>query len=134
MPPTPPTTAPGARMRSFPCRASTCGSGKPKTVGKEEREEEAADEKGGEVLKNSEDKEKLGSAGLFLGVMGNRSPDLTWLVSPHFGNRLSKTSPIRVAALAQAPEIEVKNLAQLPALPLGSRVKLDPWDAHVEML
>ncbi|HWZ44541.1 MAG TPA: M48 family metalloprotease [Candidatus Saccharimonadales bacterium] len=100
----------------------------------EEKEEAAADQKGLELLQNSPYKEKLGSAGLFLRALGNRSPDLTWLVSPHFGNRLSKASPIRMAALAQAPEIEIKNLAQIPALPLGSRVKLDPWDDHVEML
>jgi hypothetical protein len=27
----------------------------------------------------------------------------------------------------------MRNIAQLPALPLGSRIKLDPWDDHVEM-
>ena len=69
----------------------------------------------------------------FLRVLSTRSPQLTWLVSPHFGNRLSKDSPIRVAALKQAPQLEVRNLAQVPALPLGSRIKMDPWDDHVEM-
>jgi hypothetical protein len=39
-----------------------------------------------------------------------------------------------MAALAQAPELEVRNVTQVPALPLGSRIKLDPWDDHVEML
>lgn len=100
----------------------------------EERDEEAADQKGLDLLQNSPYKDKLGTAGLFLRVLGNRSPELTWLVSPHFGNRLSKNSPIRAAALTQAPALEIRNLAQIPALPLGSRVKLDPWDDHVEML
>jgi hypothetical protein len=27
----------------------------------------------------------------------------------------------------------MSNIKQLPALPLGSRIKLDPWDDHVEM-
>ena len=99
-----------------------------------EGDEEAADQKGLELLENSPYKEKLASAGLFLRVLGSRSPQLTWLVSPHFGNRLAKTSPIRAAALKQAPQLEFGNLAQVPALPLGSRIKMDPWDDHVEML
>lgn len=99
-----------------------------------DQDEQAADQKGLELLENSPYKQKLASAGLFLRVLGSRSPGLTWLVSPHFGNRLAKKSAIRLAALAQAPELEVRNVAQVPALPLGSRIKLDPWDDHVEML
>ncbi len=99
-----------------------------------ERDDQDADLKGLDLLQNSPYKEKLASAGLFLFMLGNRSPELTWLVSPHFGTRLAKGNTIRAAAIAQAPKIDVKNVAQIPALPLGSRVKLDPWDDHVEML
>ena len=99
-----------------------------------EKDEQSADQKGMELLANSPYKDKLATAGLFLNVLGSRSPGLTWLISPHFGNRLSKISPIRKAALAQAPALEVTNIAQVPALPLGSRVKMDPWDDRVEML
>jgi len=99
-----------------------------------EQDEQAADQKGLELLKNSPYKDKLAGAGLFLSVLADRAPGLAWLVSPHFGNRYAKKSPIRLAALAQAPALEVRNLAQVPALPLGSRIKLDPWDDHVEML
>jgi hypothetical protein len=99
-----------------------------------DQDEDAADKKGVDLLMNSPYKDKLANAGLFLRVLGSRSPGLAWLVSPHFGNRFDKTSPIRHAALAQAPVLEVRNLAQLPALPLGSRIKLDPWDDHIEML
>lgn len=99
-----------------------------------EKDEQSADQKGMELLANSPYKDKLATAGLFLNVLGSRSPGLTWLISPHFGNRLSKISPIRKAALAQAPPLEVTNVAQVPALPLGSRVKMDPWDDRVEML
>lgn len=99
-----------------------------------ETDEQFADQKGMELLANSPYKDKLGTAGLFLTVLGTRSPGLSWLVSPHFGNRLSNISPIRKAALSQAPALEVSNIAQVPALPLGSRIKMDPWDDHVEML
>lgn len=98
------------------------------------KDEWTADQKGMELLANSPYKDKLATAGLFLRVLGSRSPELTWLVSPHFGNRLSKDSAIRKGALAQAPALEVTNIAQVPALPLGSRIKMDPWDDHVEML
>ena len=97
-------------------------------------DEDAADHKGLELLQNSPYKDKLASAGLFLEVLSTRSPGLNWLVSPHFGNRLAAKSPIRLAALAQAPQLEVTNLTQVPALPLGSRIKMDPWDDHVEMV
>jgi hypothetical protein len=99
-----------------------------------DKDEQAADQKGMELLANSPYKDKLATAGLFLNVLGSRSSGLTWLVSPHFGNRLSKTSAIRKGAMAQAPALEVKNVAQVPALPLGSRIKVDPWDDRVEML
>ena len=98
-------------------------------------DERTADQKGLELLENSPYKEKLPTAGLFLRALSDHSPSLAWLVSPHFGNRFAdKKSAIRAAALAKAPELEVRNLAQIPALPLGSRIKLDPWDDHIEML
>lgn len=97
-------------------------------------DEQTADLKGLELLKNSPYKDKLGTAGLYLVALANRSRDLTWLVSPHFGNRLASVGAIRQAAQAQAPKLEAKNIAQIPALPLGSRVKLDPWSDRVEML
>ncbi|HKD12915.1 MAG TPA: M48 family metalloprotease [Candidatus Angelobacter sp.] len=97
-------------------------------------DEQSADQKGMELLAKSPYKDKLATAGLFLRVLGGRSPQLTWLVSPHFGNRLAKDSAIRQGALAQAPALEVSNVAQVPALPLGSRIKMDPWDNRIEMV
>jgi hypothetical protein len=99
-----------------------------------DKDEQSADQKGLELLQHSPYKDKLASAGLFLRVLNSRSPGLTWLVSPHFGNRLSRTSAIQVAILAHAPFLEADNMAQIPALPLGSRIKVDPWDDHLEML
>ena len=40
----------------------------------------------------------------------------------------------RLAPLTQsAPQLEARNIGQLPALPLGSRIKLEPWDDRVAM-
>jgi hypothetical protein len=99
-----------------------------------EKDEEAADQKGLELLQNSPYKGKLGTAGLFLRVLSDRSRGLTWLISPHFGNRFGKTSPISMAATAQAPALELRNVGQIAALPLGSRIKLDPWNDQIEMV
>jgi hypothetical protein len=97
-------------------------------------DEISADEKGLQLLENSPYKDKLASAGLFLKALENRSPELTWLVSPHFGNRLTKESAIRNASIKQAPPLQAWNIAQVPALPLGSRIKLNPWDDRLEMM
>ena len=97
-------------------------------------EEQTADLKGLAFLQNSPYKDKLASAGLFLKVLSGYSKDLSWLVSPHFGARFANGGVLRAATIEQAPQIDAKNIAQVPALPLGSRVKLDPWDDHVEML
>ncbi|HEV2991133.1 MAG TPA: M48 family metalloprotease [Candidatus Angelobacter sp.] len=100
----------------------------------QKKDEQAADQRGLELLQNSPYKEKLASAGLFLRALGDHSRELTWLVSPHFGNRLANDNALRVAVVQQSPKLEPTNIAQIPALPLGSRVKLDPWDDRVEML
>jgi hypothetical protein len=97
-------------------------------------DEISADEKGLQLLENSPYKDKLASAGLFLKALENRSLELTWLVSPHFGNRLTKESAIRNASIKQAPPLQAWNIAQVPALPLGSRIKLNPWDDRLEMM
>ena len=99
-----------------------------------EHDEDAADQKGMELLKNSPYKDKLGSAGLFLVDLEKESHHLGWLINPRFGNKLTHASKARMGELAQsAPQLEVNNLAQIPALPLGSRIKLNPWDDHVEI-
>lgn len=99
-----------------------------------EHDEETADQKGMELLKNSPYKDKLASAGLFVRALQTDSHRLSWLINPRLGNKLIQGSNTQMAALAQsAPELETGNTAQLAALPLGSRVKLDPWDDHVEM-
>lgn len=98
-------------------------------------DEEAADQKGLELLQKSPYKDKLTSAGLFVRALEERSPNLSWLINPHFGDRLAKgKSVLKMAPLADsAPDLEASNIQQLPALPLGSRIKLDPWDDHLEM-
>jgi hypothetical protein len=97
-------------------------------------DEEAADTKALELLKNSPYKDKLGTAGLFLKELQERAPDLPNLIRPHLGNSFAEGKNIRMSALlASAPQLDEKRTDQIAALPLGGRIKLDPWTDQVEM-
>ena len=96
--------------------------------------EEAADQKALDLLKNSPYKDKLGNAGLFLKALQQKAPDLPNLIRPHLGNALAGSKNIRMSTLlASAPELDAKKLDQIAALPLGGRVKVDPWTDDVEL-
>ena len=100
-------------------------------------EEIAADKKAVDLLKNSPYAQKLDTAGLFLRELAERGPGLSALLTPHLGNSFTdgKGGIERMAALmTSAPALDPNKLDQIPALPLGGRVKLNPWDDHVEMV
>ncbi len=97
-------------------------------------DEEAADTKALELLKNSPYKDKLGTAGLFLKALQERAPDLPNLILPHLGNSLAQGKSIRMSALlASSPQLDPQRTDQIAALPLGGRIKLDPWTDQVEL-
>jgi len=99
-------------------------------------EETAADKKAVEMLKASPYAQKLDSAGLFIKALQARAPQLTALLQAHLGNSMSESGTItRMAALATgAPALDWNKLDQIAALPLGGRVKLNPWDNKVELI
>jgi hypothetical protein len=97
-------------------------------------EEEAADTKAMELLRNSPYKDKLGNAGLFLKALQEKAPELPNLIHPHLGDSLAKGRDIRMSSLeASAPALDEKRLDQIAALPLGGRIKVDPWSDQVEL-
>ncbi|MGA7358662.1 MAG: M48 family metalloprotease [Candidatus Sulfotelmatobacter sp.] len=97
-------------------------------------DEDAADAKALELLKNSPYKDKLGSAGLFLKALQQSAPELPNLIRPHLGNGMASNKSIRMSVLlASAPELEPQRTDQIAALPLGGRIKLDPWTDQVEL-
>ena len=97
-------------------------------------DEEAADTKALELLKNSPYKDKLGNAGLFLKALQQHSPELPQLIRPHLGNSLAGGKSLRMSTLlASAPTLDEKKLDQIAALPLGGRIKVDPWSDQVEL-
>ena len=98
-------------------------------------EEEAADSKAMELLASSPYKDKLANAGLFLKALQTRGSELTSLIRPHLGNRMENGKTIRMSALLSgAPQLEMQRIDQIVALPLGGRVKLDPWSNRLEMM
>jgi hypothetical protein len=99
-------------------------------------EEAAADKKAVEMLKNSPYAQKLDSAGLFIKALQTRAPQLSALLQAHLGNNITENGTVtRMSALAtSAPALDWNKLDQIAALPLGGRVKLNPWDDSVEMV
>ena len=97
-------------------------------------DEEAADTKALELLKNSPYKDKLSNAGLFLKALQQKGPELPNLIRPHLGNSFAGSKTIRMSSLlASAPALDQKRLDQIAALPLGGRIKVDPWTDRVEL-
>jgi len=97
-------------------------------------DEDAADTKAMELLKSSPYKDKLGNAGLFLKALQQRAPDLPNLIRPHLGNSVADAKNIRMSSLlASAPALDQNRLDQIAALPLGGRIKVDPWSDQVEL-
>jgi len=102
---------------------------------RDEKEEIDADKKAAEFLKNSPYKDKLSNAGLFLKAVDDRAIQLNHLLLAHMGNAMVKGSEVsRMASLKQgAPQLEKAKLDQIAALPLGGRVRVDPWTAKIEL-
>jgi hypothetical protein len=97
-------------------------------------DEQAADTKALELLNNSPYKDKLGNAGLFLKALQAKAPELPKLIRPHLGNSFASAKSIRMAnLLSSAPALEKNRLDQIAALPLGGRIKVDPWSDQVEL-
>jgi len=100
-------------------------------------EEEAADKKAVDLLKNSPYSQKLDTAGLFLKQLAERGPALSALLNTHLGNSLTdkRGGVERMSTLMNsAPALDPNKLDQIAALPLGGRVKLNAWDDRVELI
>jgi hypothetical protein len=83
-----------------------------------------------ELLKKSPYASNLGNAGLFLRQLHSQSKNLKHLISPQIGNQVFLASQL----LQSAPALELGNKGQIAALPMGSRLKLDPWSAGVSLM
>jgi hypothetical protein len=103
--------------------------------GRDKGEEEAADKKALELINNSPYKDKMATPGLFLKAVQARAPQLKNLIRPHLGDSLLNGDAIRMSPLMTAsPAFDPKKTDQIAALPLGGRVRVDPWSNRLELI
>jgi hypothetical protein len=96
-------------------------------------EEQAASAKGAELLQKSPYKDQMATAERFLAALDSRSKDIPNLISPHLGGRVAKNAPVSAAPLV-ATDSTKPGTTVIVALPLGGRIKLDPWSDQLQML
>jgi hypothetical protein len=90
-------------------------------------EDEAASVKAAELIRNSIYKDQLKTTELFLGELQVRAKEIPNLINPKLGNSVLARPVVQSANSSSTPD-------QIVALPLGGRVKLDPWDDKLELM
>jgi hypothetical protein len=102
-----------------------------------ERSTQELDEAGAKTIEimRASPYQKTANAGLFLKALASRSSALPHLLAANLGNQLANTRALERLAefTAGAPELEESKLEQIAALPLGSRVKLNPWNDQISL-
>jgi len=93
-------------------------------------EEQAASAKAIQILNNSPYKNQLGNAALFLTALEKRQKEIPNLISGHLGNRVPVIADLKSGATADPKQ----NPQMIAALPLGGRVKLDPWSDKLDLI
>jgi hypothetical protein len=96
-----------------------------------QQEEDAANKKALELLKSSNYKDQLWSAGSFLQVVGQYDKTFPNLIGPHVAARTSMASAILSTAQKPQGAPEEKQLAALPIM--GTRIKVDTWTDQIEL-
>jgi len=89
-----------------------------------------------ELFNNSVYHDKAASVGLFLQALQMREKQLPYLLTPRLGDSLIKAdgTPWLSGLGAGAPKLNMDDLNQIAALPLNSRLKIEPWDDKVAQL
>ena len=100
-------------------------------------EEDAANKKASELLatalKNPDVAKswQMASAALFFKALQERQKEIPNLISGHLGNRVPVITDLGASAAAS----DQKQASQMiVALPIGGRVKLDPWNDKLELI
>jgi hypothetical protein len=104
-------------------------------------EENAANTKAVELLANSPYKAQLAAARQFVQVLQTRSKEIPNLISAHLGDRVpttwsgSDSLTATQTSATGAPALNADGSKVIfAALPLGGRLKFDPWSDEVELL
>ncbi len=111
-------------------------------------EEQAAGAKGLQFLTNSPYKGQLANAALFLDALRTRQKEIPNLISAHLGDRVATLADLKpvvaapattnaganAGASANAGADPKSNPQMIAALPIGGRVKLDPWYDRLDLI
>jgi len=73
---------------------------------------------------------QFGNAGLFLQALEARQKEIPNLISGHLGNRVPAVPDVKANASLDPKQ----NAQMIVALPIGGRVKLDPWNDRLELI
>src|SRR5580700_7027972 len=93
-------------------------------------EENQANTKAIQILNNSPYKNQLANAGLFLQALNSRQKEIPNLISGHLGNRVPQINDLK-STMAADPK---QNPQKIAALPIGGRVKIDPWNDRLDLI
>ncbi|HKW64068.1 MAG TPA: M48 family metalloprotease [Candidatus Acidoferrum sp.] len=96
-------------------------------------EERAASRKAIELLSNSPYKNYRSGVHRFLQALKNRSKQIPNLISPNLGDSVP-TSWIMASTESSAESDQKTPAGVIAALPIGGRIKIDPWSDELRML
>src|SRR5262244_867623 len=112
-------------------------------------EEESANSKGAELLgtalKNPQVAKvwQMNNATMFFQALQSRQKEIPNLISAHLGNRVPNlpnlgtpavAAPVQTASANSPDGKQPSGSQKIAALPIGGRVKMDPWSDKLEML
>jgi hypothetical protein len=96
-------------------------------------EEEAANQKALVLLKKSPYVDQSGTAQAFFQALQSRSKEIPNLISPHLGDRVPTNWTLADTASVTTASTKL-GAATTPALPLGGRIKVEPWNDQLTLL
>jgi hypothetical protein len=106
------------------------------TMNHSEGDDTVAARKAIEFLHHSAYQDHLSNAGLFFAQLQSRSKELKALTTPQIGDSLLNAdgTPWLIDLAKSSPRLDINDLNQVAALPLGSHLKIDAWDDRVFQL
>jgi hypothetical protein len=103
------------------------------TMNHSESDDSVAAKKAVQFLNNSVYHDRLANAGLFFVQLQARAKELKALTTPRLGDSLldMNGTPWLAELSKNSPKLDMDNMQQIAALPLGSHLKVDGWDDKV---
>src|SRR5579884_320448 len=104
------------------------------SLGRDAAEERSADDRAVVLLKNSPYAGKLQKVGLFFRALNVRAPQMPNLIQPLMGDAVVGGETRFAALTAMSGELHLERTDEIEALPLGSRIRVDPWSSQATLI